>query len=33
MDYFVRCFKFAFRILLKNPGFSIIAVVALALGI
>jgi len=33
MDYLTRCFKFAFRILIKNPGFSVIAIVALALGI
>ena len=33
MDYLIRSFRFAFRVLIKNPGFSVIAVVALALGI
>jgi predicted permease len=33
MDYLIRSFKFAFRILLKNPAFTLISVLALALGI
>lgn len=33
MDYLTRSFKFAFRILLRSPAFTIISVVALALGI
>ncbi|MEX0322416.1 MAG: ABC transporter permease [Puniceicoccaceae bacterium] len=33
MDYLIRSFKFAFRILLKSPAFTLISVLALALGI
>lgn len=33
MDYISRSLRFAFRVLVKNPGFTLIAVVALALGI
>ncbi len=33
MDYLIRSLKFAFRILLKSPAFTLISVLALALGI
>ena len=33
MDYLKRSFKFAFRILIKSPAFTLISVIALALGI
>ncbi|NDV61985.1 ABC transporter permease [Puniceicoccales bacterium CK1056] len=33
MDYLIRSFKFGLRILVKSPAFTLIAVVALALGI
>ena len=33
MDYLIRSFKFAVRILLKSPAFTLIAAFALALGI
>lgn len=33
MDYILRTLKFGLRVLIKNPSFSIVAVVALSLGI
>src|SRR5690242_7813781 len=33
MQSFVSDFRYAFRLLFRNPGFSIVAVITLALGI